>query len=825
MTGHRIGYVLKVYPRFSETFVVTEILAREAQGEDIEIFALRHSTDPRFHPELARVQAPLTYVPRPFKATEAWEVVLRAQGAVPGFAKNLAALLPELSDADPTVVHQGIELATLITERGITHLHCHFANISAQVAEIASRLTGVPFSVTTHAKDLFHESVSHTRLERTLRHADHVVTISEYNRRFLDATFPGRTEHVHLVHNGLELGRFPYREPSPPGGRLHVVGVGRLVEKKGFDVLIEAAARAHGRGLPLRVSIAGGGELEQDLRNLARVRGVEDVVEFLGPRTQREIVELLREADVFAAPCVVGADGNADGLPTVLLEAMAIGVPVVATAVTGIPEVVRNGSSVTSPTGILLEPGDVAGLAEAFATVADPGWDRRGTTASARVLVETTFDSRAQAGTLRALLPPRLRVAYVSADPGIPVFGTKGASVHVQEIIRCWRTLGARVTVYTTRVGEDVPPDLADLDVVHVPVPPAVPDTDLGHDRTHRVAERERAQAEASRAIAERVVADGADAVYERYSLFSTALSTITGLLGIPGYLEVNSPLIDEQRLHRDLVDDDGARITLAQQVRAASRVACVSEPVARWVATTAAACPAPEASENGWRERILVVPNGVNVDRIRPTCDSRQDILRGSTAGEGPAEAPPVVVFVGTLKPWHGVEHLVRARSLAATDWRLRLVGDGPQRAALVELASSLGVDVDFTGAVAPDDIPDCLGDCAIAVAPYPRTEHSSDQYFSPLKVYEYCAAALPVVASAVGQIPGIVNDGVTGVLVEPSDPAALAEAIDGLVSDPTRRRSMGRAARRTAEAERSWSRVLDRILSGTELDPVTPA
>lgn len=412
MTQHRIGYVLKVYPRFSETFIVTEILAREAQGEHLEIFALRHTTDTRFHPELARVQAPVTYIHRPFKASEAWEVMAQAQRVVPDFGNRWAQLLPDLVSTEASEVHQGIELACSVITHGITHLHCHFANLSVKVAEIASRLTGVPFSVTTHAKDLFHESVSHHRLRRTLRWAEHVVTISEFNRQFLLRNFPQSFTPtgtpLHLVHNGLELSRFPYAQPAAPAGPLHVVGVGRLVEKKGFDVLIRAAAAALGDGLELKVTVAGGGEREASLHELAVALGITEHIEFLGPRTQGEIVDLLRQADVFAAPCVVGADGNADGLPTVLLEAMAMGVPVIATSVTGIPEVVRNGEpGAAAQTGILLEPGDVDSLAQAFRTVAEPGWDRVAVTRAGRDVVETHFDSRRQAQRLGELMPSR----------------------------------------------------------------------------------------------------------------------------------------------------------------------------------------------------------------------------------------------------------------------------------------------------------------------------------------------------------------------------------------------------------------------------------
>ncbi|MFW6188366.1 MAG: glycosyltransferase family 4 protein, partial [Actinomycetota bacterium] len=346
--------------------------------------------------------------------------------------------------------------------------------------------------------------------------------------------------------------------------------------------------------------------------------------------------------------------------------------------------------------------------------------------------------------------------------------------------------------------GDSVLAYLADVPVAHVPVPP-VPAAD-GAGRAERVAARERAQAEAARRLAEQVVADGADVVHERYSLFSRVLADVAGRLGVPGILEVNAPLIDEQRTHRDLVDEAAARAALNTQVAAATRTACVSAPVAAWVERTATA-PAG---------RVVVAPNGVNPDRIRPCADA---------AATGPDAAAPVVVFVGTLKPWHGVEHLVRARALAAGNWRLRIVGDGPQRGSLEALAAELGVAVEFTGAVAPERVPALLAGCAMAVAPYPAVTDPDEQYFSPLKLYEYAAAALPVVASRTGQVPEAVQDGTTGLLVEPSDPAALAAAVDALAADPERRRAMGRAARRDAVARRSWASVLGGILEGVPL------
>jgi glycosyltransferase involved in cell wall biosynthesis len=400
----RVGYVLKVYPRFSETFIVTEILAREASGEELEIFSLRPPADPRFHPELARVQAPVNYVPKPAKLSEGWAIVARAQQLNPEFAGRWAQLLPQLSGYDPIEVHQGIELATMALERGITHLHAHFGSLAARTAEIAAALSGLSYSFTAHAKDIFHQDVDRSRLARTLAHASHVVTISEYNYRYLRSMYPAETAGLHLVYNGLELERFPYAAPQVPGQTLRVAAVGRLVEKKGFDLLIESAAELRNRGLRLDVRIAGGGMLETELADQITSFGLEGTVRLLGPRTQREVADLLRWADVFAAPCVVGEDGNADGLPTVLLEAMAMGVPAIASDVTGIPEVIHPAQGGAARTGILIRNGVTADLTAALVEAAQPDFDRAGIAAAARQCIEANFDSTKQARRLRQLV-------------------------------------------------------------------------------------------------------------------------------------------------------------------------------------------------------------------------------------------------------------------------------------------------------------------------------------------------------------------------------------------------------------------------------------
>jgi glycosyltransferase involved in cell wall biosynthesis len=396
------AYVLKVYPRFSETFIVSEILAREAAGDRIEIFSLRPTTDSRFHPELARVQAPVTYIDRPIKTSALWERLQTAVAA--GLTPALGRSLGDLAAATADDAIQAISLATALQSRNIRHIHVHFASGATTVARLASAITGIPYSFTAHAVDIFHESVRDEDLQLKLEQAHHAVTISRFNLRYLRRRFPTSTSRLHLVRNGLELERFPYRDPRPLGTPLRIAAVGRLIEKKGFQHLLPAAAELVDSGVKLDLRIAGTGILAEELEaNISQLK-LSDSVRLLGPQTQDQIHELLDSADVFMAPCVVGADGNADGMPTVLLEAMATGVPCISTSVTGIPEAIRNGS-----TGVLVRPGNPHALARAVHTLTSPGTDRVSLARNARALVEEDYDVRRQAQLLRALSRPERR--------------------------------------------------------------------------------------------------------------------------------------------------------------------------------------------------------------------------------------------------------------------------------------------------------------------------------------------------------------------------------------------------------------------------------
>lgn len=388
---NKIGYVLKVYPRFSETFVVSEILGREDNGEDIAIYALRPTTDTRFHPELARVKAPVKWVPRPSNASRFWNQ-LAGSLQDEAMAANFARIMPELSTLAASDVAQGVKLAQQAQQDGITHFHAHFASLAGRMAWVASQLTGIGYTVTTHAKDIFHKDVDQVWLKRICEDADHVIAISKYNEKFLQDRFDA---NIVLRYNALELERFPFAPSITQNEALQIAAVGRLVPKKGFDVLLHALKQLKDEGHAFHLKLAGDGEMKQELQTLISSLDLSSYVTMLGPLTQKEVTELNRQADVFVAPCVPADDGNMDGLPTVVLEAMAIGTPVIATNVTGLPEVI------TETTGVLINHSSADELAAALRNFSQ--LDIPNITHNARALIEENFDNRKQAKALAAL--------------------------------------------------------------------------------------------------------------------------------------------------------------------------------------------------------------------------------------------------------------------------------------------------------------------------------------------------------------------------------------------------------------------------------------
>jgi glycosyltransferase involved in cell wall biosynthesis len=353
----------------------------------------------------------------------------------------------------------------------------------------------------------------------------------------------------------------------------------------------------------------------------------------------------------------------------------------------------------------------------------------------------------------------------------------------VQAVVRAMRAAGHEVALVARRFGDDVPADLADVER-H-----ALPPLTAGD-----VAAREREALDGEAAVAERLVAVGRiDLVYERHALWSAAGMETARALGVPGVLEVNAPLIDEQGAHRVLVARDAATARSEAAFAAATRIVAVSDGVRAYV----------EGFEAG-RGKVVVVPNGVDPGRYAPA---------------PPGERPTFTVgFVGTLKPWHGLGTLAEGFAELHRhhpDARLLVVGDGPERPAFEARLCELGVRdaANLVGALPPAEVPAWLARMDVATAPYPP---HAGFYFSPLKVFEYLAAGLPLVASRIGQLEDLLEHGATCLFAEPGDPRSLADALTALRDDLGLRRALALAGRSLVARDHTWDGVVRRTLAG---------
>jgi glycosyltransferase involved in cell wall biosynthesis len=383
----RLGYLLKAFPRVSETFIINEIIALERQGFDLHIYSMIHTRDRMRHRLVDQVRSPVTHLPDPL-----WRSLLTVVGAhlwmlrrAPG--RYVSTLLRVLALVELDLLERFVQapcLARLLERDDIGHVHAGFVHAPGSLAWLVFLLTGTPFSVATHAKDLYHSPPR--VLRRKLADARVVFTCTRYNVDHLERLCGPAGFRLRQVYHGTDLRRFrfgPCALASPP----LVLSVARLVEKKGLDDLIRACAVLRDRGRSFQCRIIGGGVLRPRLEELVCELGLEGRVTFQGALDQEEVIAAYPQAAVMVLPCIVTSDGDRDGIPNVLVEAAACGVPIVSTRVSGVPELITHGQ-----TGLLVPPHNPAALAESVDAVLQSPSLRERVRANARTRVEEEFD-------------------------------------------------------------------------------------------------------------------------------------------------------------------------------------------------------------------------------------------------------------------------------------------------------------------------------------------------------------------------------------------------------------------------------------------------
>jgi glycosyltransferase involved in cell wall biosynthesis len=414
-----VGYILKSYPRMSETFIANEIYLLEKLGLKLRLFSILDLSDPQRHAVVDATSAPVTYLPQltplndtPFgawlrqNAPKFFSSHWRLFKARPGrYMRTLLSALrlafkhrlgswrrPETGFIKEFLQAGHIAEQVLATD-AIRHLHAHFCHTAATVAMFTSQLCGLPFSFTAHAKDIYVRALNPGDLLQTkLRRAKFIVTCAKANQNHLArlAELGEKDTPIYNIYHGLDTRQFTPRatagvELSPP----MLLAVGRLVEKKGFPVLIEACRLLKDWGYQFQCHlISGAGPCAQQVASLIHELGLEGTVVMRPAVTQEELQQVYRQATLFTLPCQIAENNDRDGIPNVLVEAMAAGLPVVSTNISGIPELIEHGVS-----GLLTPQKDARALARAIAEFLDTPDLRQKLGDAAREKVCRLFDA------------------------------------------------------------------------------------------------------------------------------------------------------------------------------------------------------------------------------------------------------------------------------------------------------------------------------------------------------------------------------------------------------------------------------------------------
>jgi colanic acid/amylovoran biosynthesis glycosyltransferase len=399
------AYLHESFPDPTKTFVYREVAAMAQLGMAPTIFSIRRPSAE----EVARMEA-IQFETRYFPEETELRAVIEDERGEFSIRQRRALSHWRAQKGDSTRVFEALWLGRELRRLGIRHVHAHFAGLAARTAWLVRELWGIGYSFTGHADDIFTPEQKPIGLEMLVRDARFIATETDYSRARIEKEHPAARGKTRRIFNGIDIATLasPFTgivvpDPSAPP---RIVSVGRLVEKKGFPSLLRACAELRERGVPFVCDIVGAGPLEEALRQAVAELGLEHQVILHGAQPQRFVQRVLRNARVFALAAQMEGDGGSDNLPTVIMEAMAAGVPVVSTRIAGIPEMIDDGK-----TGKLVAPGDPAALADALMIyLRDPALAQAHGAAARSAAIEK-FDVRHSARQLAELL---------TRDAGVP---------------------------------------------------------------------------------------------------------------------------------------------------------------------------------------------------------------------------------------------------------------------------------------------------------------------------------------------------------------------------------------------------------------------
>ncbi len=395
--GPVLGMILKGYPRISETFISNEILLLERLGFNLHLFSMRQPRENFTHANVKKIRARVDYLPetliKPLPRLLYHNLILAAKR--PGvYATALKTAMRRFLRTHKSATLKHLLQAGYLAHRflpasGVTHLHAHFAHSPTSVAMFTGQLTGLPFSFTAHAKDIY--TSDPRQLREKIGLSRFVVTCTEYNRRHLLEISDGHKTPIHRIYHGIDVDLFSGNcaEQQPPGQPYRILTVARLTAKKGLPTILRALKLLTNKGLSINHVLIGDGDDRDRILALVKELELASVSRWIGTQPHHEVLEHYRNADLFVLGCEVAPNGDRDGIPNVLLESMAMGVPVVATDISAIPELVENGI-----TGLLVPPRQPDRLAEAMQRMLSDQELRNRVIPAARQTVANGFDNR-----------------------------------------------------------------------------------------------------------------------------------------------------------------------------------------------------------------------------------------------------------------------------------------------------------------------------------------------------------------------------------------------------------------------------------------------